>query len=123
MRRLALLAVIVVACGRPAPVTSPAPLTQLAYVSQIHHLSCEAAGLQMVLSHAGIERTQDQLLEQMGVDRQPPELGPDGAVLHWGDPYERFVGAPDGWGIGLPGHGGYVPGVWRAAQAVAPRGL
>ena len=80
MRRLALLAVIVVACGRPAPVTSPAPLTQLAYVSQIHHLSCEAAGLQMVLSHAGIERTQDQLLEQMGVDRQPPALGPDGGL-------------------------------------------
>ena len=123
MRRLALLAVIVVACGRPAPVTSPAPLTQLAYVSQIHHLSCEAAGLQMVLSHAGIERTQDQLLEQMGVDRQPPELGPDGAVLHWGDPYERFVGDPDGSEIELTGYGVYAPAVGRAAQALGARVL
>ena len=125
MRRLALLVIVLAACGRPAsaPSPPPPPLAQLPYVAQTHHLSCEAAALQMALGHAGIARTQDQLLQQIGIDGQPPELGPDGTVVHWGDPYERFVGDPDGSEIELTGYGVYAPALGRAAQAVGAKVL
>jgi uncharacterized protein YvpB len=123
VRRFALLAMVVAACGGPAPTASPPPLTQMTYVAQTHHLSCEAAALQMALTHAGIARSQDQLLQQIGIDGQPPQLGPDGAVLHWGDPYEHFVGDPDGSEIELTGYGVYAPALGRAAQAAGARVL
>jgi len=123
VRRLALLVVLLAACGGAAPKPPPPPLAQLTYVSQTHHLSCEAAALQMALSHAGIARTQEQLLEAFGIDRQPPELDANGTVLHWGDPYEHFVGDPDGSEIELTGYGVYAPAVGRAAQAIGARVL
>jgi len=114
-----------VACGGTG--SSPAPQAlvrlRLPYVAQVHPLSCEAASLQMALTHQGIAHTQDQLLQVIGIDRQPPELGPDGSVLRWGDPYERFVGDPDGSESGLTGYGVYAPAVGRAAEAVGARVL
>lgn len=113
------LVILFVACGGTAPVPSgPPPLAHLTYVAQAHHLSCEAAALEMALTHTGITRTQDQLLELIGVDRQAPELDAGGAVVHWGDPYEKFVGDPDGSEIELTGYGVYAPAVGRAAQAL-----
>ncbi|HEX6348211.1 MAG TPA: C39 family peptidase [Candidatus Dormibacteraeota bacterium] len=123
MRNLALV-ILFVACGGTAPAPSgPAPLAQMAFVAQTHHLSCEAAALQMALTHAGITRTQDQLLDLIGLDRQAPELDAGGAVVHWGDPYEKFVGDPDGSEIELTGYGVYAPAVGRAAQGLGAQVL
>jgi len=103
--------------GGSAAGASAARLSQLSYVAQSHLLSCEAASLQMALTHAGIQRTQDAILELIGIDRTPPELAADGSVLHWGDPFDRFVGDPDGSEIGLTGYGVYAPALGRAATA------
>jgi uncharacterized protein YvpB len=118
-----LLATACGSAGSSAPGATPARLSQLAYMAQSHHLSCEAAALQMALTHAGIQRTQDALLEVIGVDRTPAELAPDGTVLHWGDPYERFVGDVDGSEIELTGYGVYAPALARAATASGARVL
>src|SRR5436305_1735666 len=116
---MATWALLAAACGSGATGSgASAPrLAQLTYVAQSHPLSCEAAALQMALAHAGIQRTQDAILQLTGIDSRPPELAADGSVLHWGDPYDRFVGDPDGSETALTGYGVYAPALARAATA------
>ena len=116
MMTWALLAAGCVGAGSTSG-ASAARLSQLTYVVQSHRLSCEAAALQMALTHAGIQRTQEAILQLVGVDRRPPELAADGSVLHWGDPYDTFVGDPDGTETGLTGYGVYAPALAKAATA------
>jgi uncharacterized protein YvpB len=113
------------ACGGAGSArgASQARLSELAYVAQSHRLSCEAAALQMALTHNGIQRTQDAILQLIGIDRTPPVLAAGGSVLHWGDPYDRFVGDPDGSEAAFTGYGVYAPALARAATASGARVL
>jgi len=91
------------------------------FFKQIHSLSCEEAALQMALAYYGINASQDTILSVIGVDTRPPYY--DGAgTLHWGDPYERFVGNPNGYenaGSGAAsGYGTYYSAIARAATAL-----
>jgi uncharacterized protein YvpB len=107
--------------GGSGAAASAARLDGLAYVAQTHSLSCEAAALEMAMTHQGIRRTQEAILAAVGVDRTPVELAVDGSVLHWGDPYERFVGDVDGSETDLTGYGVYAPALARAAAGFGAR--
>jgi uncharacterized protein YvpB len=85
------------------------------YQHQIHGLDCEAAALQMALEYEGIYVSQDSILNVMGIDWRPPYWDSAGN-MHWGDPYDNFVGNPDGAEVLLTGYGTYYPTVVRAAQ-------
>jgi len=88
------------------------------YFKQDRNLSCEAASLQMVAAARGIQRTQDQILSALGIDSRGPELGSDGTVVHWGDPYKTFVGDPNGNETKLTGYGTYAPAIARVAAGL-----
>jgi uncharacterized protein YvpB len=85
------------------------------YQHQVHGLSCEAAALQMALQYQGIFVSQDSILNVMSIDWRPPYWDVYGN-MHWGDPYNNFVGNPDGAERNLTGYGTYYPTVVRAAQ-------
>jgi uncharacterized protein YvpB len=91
------------------------------FYRQIYSLSCEAASLQMALAYYGINASQDTILGFFGVDRTPPYYD-GGGTLHWGDPYEKFVGNPNGYenaGSGAAsGYGTYYSAVARAAATL-----
>jgi uncharacterized protein YvpB len=127
--RLALVLAVAAAACQPGPggaggaAASPARLDGLVYVAQTHKLSCEAAALEMAMSHQGIRRTQEAILAAIGVDGAAVELAADGSVLHWGDPYEHFVGDVDGSESELTGYGVYAPALARAATTLGARVL
>ena len=83
---------------------------------QTHGLDCEAAALQMALGYLGVNISQDTILNEMGIDRRLPTWDSAGN-MHWGDPYDAFVGNPDGSERGLTGYGTYYPTVAKVAQA------
>ena len=84
------------------------------YDRQTHELSCEAAALQMGLAHQGLSVTQDQVLNDLGIDRRAAYYDSH-RVLHWGDPYVNFVGSPDGSEVSLTGYGAYDTAIARVA--------
>ena len=86
------------------------------YNAQTHKLSCEAAALQMALSHENIAVSQDDIMALMPVDSRPAELDADG--LHWGDPFATFVGDVDGSEVDDSGYGTYFPTIAAAARGV-----
>jgi len=88
----------------------------VAYYRQDYGLSCEAASLEMTLSHEGRFVSQSTLLGQMGIDRRAGYYDYNGS-LHWGDPYTGFVGNPNGSENDLTGYGTYFSTVGRVAQA------
>lgn len=90
----------------------------VAFDHQDYHASCEVAALKMALTVEGIYRSEDQLLDAVGVDRRPPQLDEDGHVVRWGDPEQVFVGDPDGRPSDLTGYGVHVDPIARAARAV-----
>ena len=127
-RRLAARLVLLVlvgatACGGQAAgaVASAPRLDALPYVAQTHKLSCEAAALEMAMAHQGIHRTQEAILNAIGVDARPAELAGDGSVVRWGDPYERFVGDVDGSETELTGYGVYYAPLARVAAGFGAR--
>lgn len=82
-------------------------------VYQRYALDCEAAALQMALSAVGVNVTQDQLLQQFGVDGRGPVMS-NGAPVRWGDPYQSFVGDVRGNFV-VTGYGVYYPPMVDAA--------
>ncbi len=59
---------------------------------QIYSLSCESASLQMALEYFGIKKTQDQLLEQIGISEPYKSYTDENGTMIWGDPELGFVG-------------------------------
>jgi uncharacterized protein YvpB len=88
---------------------------------QIYSLSCEAAALQMALSHQGIATDQDAILKEIGIDGRRARWDSQG--LRWGDPYSAFVGAVTGTEDSYTGYGTYYPTIKRAATALGGRVL
>ena len=80
---------------------------------QQHPLSCELAALRMVLAFRQIEKTEEELLSQVGSDPSPRR----GNI--WGDPYEVFVGNIDGKQMST-GYGVYWPPIARVANLYRP---
>jgi uncharacterized protein YvpB len=89
-------------------------IANIPYRPQLHTLSCEAAALEMALAHQGIDVSQDQVLDDTGIDWRPAYYDGSGE-LRWGDPYTTFVGDPDGDESLLSGYGTYFPTIARVA--------
>lgn len=90
----------------PATVRLRAPLRY----EQMDSASCEAAAVHIALHMRGVDVSERHLIAALPVDRRPPGVGPDGAVVAWGDPYRAFVGditRGDHWP--LVGYGVYAP--------------
>lgn len=104
-----------------APGVRPQPpdanvIGDVPWIRQQYSLSCEAAALQMALAHEGISISQDQALNDMGIDRRAAYYDANG-TLRWGNPNTNFVGSPTGSEINLTGYGAYAPVVARVATA------
>jgi len=77
---------------------------------QMDSASCEAAAVHIALYMRGVDVPERHLIAALPVDRSLPSVGPDGAVVAWGDPYRAFVGditRGDQWP--LVGYGVYAP--------------
>jgi uncharacterized protein YvpB len=103
------------------PAVQPKPpdsnvIGDVPWIRQQYSLSCEAASLQMALAHEGIAITQDQALNDMGIDGRSAYRDANG-TLRWGNPNTNFVGNPTGSEIALTGYGTYAPNVARLAGA------
>ncbi|MGH7777452.1 MAG: C39 family peptidase, partial [Candidatus Dormibacterales bacterium] len=96
-------------CDRPASFIIPG----VPFHQQVYELSCEEAALQMALGKEGVQVTQTQLLERIGVDWRAAYR--DALGLHWGDPYRSFVGDPNGSEIAMTGYGTYLTTIERVA--------
>ncbi|MDQ6847698.1 MAG: C39 family peptidase [Candidatus Dormibacteraeota bacterium] len=83
-------------------------------VAQQYPLDCEAGALQMALSAVGVRVTQDQLLQDFGVDLRGPVMR-NGEPVQWGDPYQNFVGDVRGNFVAT-GYGVYYPRLVDAAS-------
>lgn len=76
---------------------------------QQHTLSCEIASLRMALAYIGVQKSEGELLAQVGFDNTPHIGGT------WGDPYEHFVGNVDGNQM-RDGYGVYWGPIERVAK-------
>ncbi|MFD8086524.1 C39 family peptidase [Kitasatospora sp. NPDC059722] len=85
------------------------------YYHQALANDCEAAALRMVLASRGVTASDQDVLDRIGVDWDHPEFGHSGPLS--GDPYEAFVGDPDGSEVDGTGFGVYAPPVAKAARA------
>jgi uncharacterized protein YvpB len=98
---------------RCRPASACAPLRY----EQVDTASCEAAALHIALAMLGRRVAERRLIAALPMDRRPPRLGPDGAVVAWGDPYRAFVGditRGDQWP--LVGYGVYAPPILALAR-------
>lgn len=92
-------------------------IQNVTFQRQQYALSCEAASLQMVLSHEGRLIAQSTLLSDMNIDNRAAYYDYNG-TLRWGDPYNNFVGNPNGSEVQLTGYGSYNTDVARVAGSV-----
>ncbi|GAA1945924.1 C39 family peptidase [Kitasatospora viridis] len=76
---------------------------------------CEASALRMVLAGYGVDASDQDVLAQIGVDREHYQFGWSGPLS--GDPFAAFVGDPDGSESQGTGFGVYYPPIAAAAQA------
>ena len=108
---------------KPTPTPTARPATagdrtlDVPWFKQAFPLSCEAASLRMALAYRGIATTDAAILDLLGADLRPAVVGADGS-MRWGDPYEGFVGSPNGSEVALTGYGTYYPPIARAAKAL-----
>ncbi|MFJ7245039.1 C39 family peptidase [Kitasatospora sp. NPDC098652] len=93
---------------------APAAASVPYYEQQLGN-DCEAAALRMLLAARGVTADDQQILDRIGVDRDHPEFGHSGPRS--GDPYEAFVGDPDGSETAGTGFGVYSPPVAKAARS------
>ena len=84
-------------------------------IAQSHNLDCESAALRMALFVPGTDASENWILAQMGADLRPAVVDAFGDVLHWGDPYQRFVGNVNGLDYNATGYGVYYPPIAMAA--------
>jgi uncharacterized protein YvpB len=98
----------------PAPVPPPPTSIVLGvpWYHQQYSLSCEEASLRMALAYRGIGVSDQQVLNQIGIDWTHYWAGPGG-----GDPFRSFVGDPNGSEIANTGYGTYWPTIQAAAGA------
>ncbi len=110
-----------------APQPTKEVILNVALHSQIYSLSCESASLQMALEYKGIKKSQDQLLEQIGISDPYKSYTDANGDMIWGDPELGFVGNVRGYfstkanGMrGATGWGVNKSPIARVAQAYRP---
>ncbi|MFH8385936.1 C39 family peptidase [Kitasatospora sp. NPDC018058] len=99
----------------PAMGTAAAEAAGVPYYHQQLADDCEATALRMVLAARGVRADDQQILDRIGVDRVHDEFGHSGPLS--GDPFEAFVGDPDGSETDGTGYGVYSPPVAKAARS------
>jgi len=67
----------------------------------------------MALAYRGINVSEDQILNDIGIDWRKAYW--DSAGMHWGDPYTNFVGDPNGSELNYTGYGTYDSAITKAA--------
>ena len=87
------------------------------YYHQQYGLSCEEAALRMALAFEGITVSENQIFNVEGIDWRTAYWDSAGA-FHWGDPYDNFVGDPNGSETALTGYGTYWTVIKRTAEAL-----
>jgi uncharacterized protein YvpB len=102
--------------GAPGAIDLP----DVPYFRQVYELSCEEAAIEMGLGHDFIGVSQQQELNDIGIDWRSAYTTSDG-VLHWGDPYTNFVGDPNGSEVALTGYGTFFPTITRIASSYGAR--
>jgi uncharacterized protein YvpB len=114
------------ATARPTPVLgnggSMDRTLDVPWFKQAFPLSCEAASLRMALAYRGIPTTDAAILDLIGSDLRSAAVDADGS-MRWGDPYQTFVGSPNGSEVALTGYGTYYPPIVKAAAALGGRVL
>lgn len=106
------------------PATLPAPAAGIVAVQldlQDQRATCEVASLRMALTVEGIAATEAALLELVGVDGRPPEIGQRGEIVRWGNPSTSFVGSPNGRAAEYTGYGVYAAPIASAAGRLGAR--
>ncbi len=103
-------AVMVIGTLPSSAVTTAVP----AYQQQLGN-DCEAASLRMVLAARGVQVSDQDVLGHIGIDLAHPKAGVSGPLS--GDPFQAFVGSPNGSEGAGTGFGVYYPPVARAAQS------
>ncbi|MFD8756468.1 C39 family peptidase [Kitasatospora sp. NPDC059577] len=98
-----------------AAAAEPVTAGSVPYYRQQLANDCEATALRMVLASRGVRTDDQDVLDHIGVDWDHPEFGHSGPRS--GDPYEAFVGDPDGSEVDGTGFGVYAPPVAKAARA------
>ncbi len=99
----------------PPPPPPPPPTSIVLSVPWYHQqyvLSCEEASLRMALAYRGVGVSDQQVLNQIGIDWTHYWAGPGG-----GDPFRSFVGDSNGSEIANTGYGTYWPTIQGAAGA------
>jgi uncharacterized protein YvpB len=84
-----------------------------AYMMQLSN-DCEATSLRMILAARGIQVDDEEILNQIGIDRTHYQFGRSGPLA--GNPFRAFVGDPNGSETAGTGFGVYSPPVVAAAQ-------
>jgi uncharacterized protein YvpB len=90
----------------PTTVTNNIPVYH-----QQHPLTCEESATVMSLAYVGHNVSEQNVLDLIGIDWTHYWAGPGG-----GDPYQMFVGNPDGSEIQNTGYGTYHPPISRATS-------
>ena len=96
----------------PPPPTPPLFKVGVPVYRQQSSLSCEEAVLSMVLAFYGHPATEQQVFDQVGIDRAHYWAGRSGG----GDPYAQFVGDPNGSEVQQTGYGVYWTPIAGAAK-------
>ncbi|MGW3045619.1 C39 family peptidase [Kitasatospora sp. NPDC001159] len=97
-----------------APPSSAVSAAVPAYQQQLGN-DCEASSLRMALAARGVQASDQDVLEHIGVDLAHPQAGVSGPLS--GDPFRAFVGDPDGSEAAGTGFGVYYPPIAQAAQS------
>ncbi|PZR70852.1 MAG: hypothetical protein DLM66_02445 [Candidatus Dormiibacter spiritus] len=106
----------------PPPLPRRNIIPGITYHHQEYELSCEEAAIQMALTREGINVSQTQVLNDVGIDWRRAYYDSNG-TLRWGDAYTNFVGDPNGSEVALTGYGTYSPTIARVARQYGGRVL
>jgi uncharacterized protein YvpB len=104
-----------------APPGVASRVLKVPWYPQAYVLSCESASLRMALAYEGIATTDRAVLDIIGSDLRGPTF--DSSGMHWGDPFETFVGNVNGSEVALTGYGTYYPTISHAATKLGGRVL
>jgi uncharacterized protein YvpB len=98
----------------PAAAQAGSRTLNVPYYHQAHSLSCEEASLRMALASRGVNVSEDQILNDIGIDWRRAYW--NAAGMHWGDPYANVVGDPNGSELNYTGYGTYHSTIARASR-------
>jgi uncharacterized protein YvpB len=88
-------------------------MPEIPHRHQVHKETCESASLSMILAHESISASEDDVISLLPVQSEAGTYS--AGILHWGNPFEAFVGEIDGSESNYTGYGTYYPTIQGAA--------